>query len=198
MALPTYPHWVLQAGAISRSAPSSGRVGRPDKFRRPFSQRSDPNKRWDASAVAFAKKVFPRAFSVSAVSARPVQWAALKQMGASAEYGIGFTVRRPLAILPSMNCAWNFARSRCCSLTARIRCSLAASVAHWALCNSSLRPEILSCNLAISFFTSSSCASHVNTGGPPDGAGLLRREARRGGTHSPAGQLGTGKPLTTS
>ena len=119
LALPPYPHWVLQAGAISRSAPSSGRVERPDKFRRPLSQRSDPNKRWDASAVAFAEKVFPRAFSVSTVSARPVHCAALKQMGASAEYGIGFTVRRPLAILPSMNCAWNFARSRCCSLTVR-------------------------------------------------------------------------------
>jgi hypothetical protein len=36
-----------------------------------------------------------------------------------------------LAILLSINCAWNLARSKCCSLTARMPCSLAASVTHW-------------------------------------------------------------------
>jgi hypothetical protein len=45
--------------------------------------------------------------------------------------------------------------------------------------------------LAISFFTCSSCASQLNTGGPPDGRGPAAKRASQGGTHSPGGQLAT-------
>jgi hypothetical protein len=59
------------------------------------SRESDPNRRLDASAIALAEKFFPSAFSVSAVSACAVRFAALIQMDASAEYGIGFAARFP-------------------------------------------------------------------------------------------------------
>jgi hypothetical protein len=79
-----------------------------------------------------AENLFASAFSVSAVSTCAVRFAALIQMDASAAYGIYFAARFPWAILLSMNCACNVARSRCRSLTARIPCTLHASAARAA------------------------------------------------------------------